>query len=299
MLRRAALALTALALAHGAARGQTTLQWKFKEGDRFYVEEKMVSKNTTVVAGTTTVQEQTETRISSFLVKNRTKDGVILEQRIESWKTKVVKGQGAAADGTSLLQQAARDVAFTVHLSPAGAVTKFEGHDQFLRKMAELDKDQAERIKALATDALLRAPLSMVFDVLPTTAVHKGDTWTKESVVPLDVLGNFKFATTFSYAGEGEGDAHITSKGTYSFEPSKTKSADLGIRIVKVRLTTKQSTGKLVFDATKGRLISNEVSMPVAGTMTFDVMGQLVDAEVEGTVTRTVRRSDKRPTPDL
>ena len=78
MLRRAALGLTALALVHGAALGQTTLQWKFKEGDKFYVEEKMVSKNTTVVAGTTTVQEQTETRISSFLVKSRTKDGVIL-----------------------------------------------------------------------------------------------------------------------------------------------------------------------------------------------------------------------------
>src|SRR5262245_21087403 len=103
MLQRAALASLVTLAFCGPAFGQASLQWKFKEGDTFYLEEKIVSKTTTDVLGMKNTEEQTQIRISSFVVKSRTRDGVVLEQRIESWKSKITGGLPGAEEGAKLL----------------------------------------------------------------------------------------------------------------------------------------------------------------------------------------------------
>jgi hypothetical protein len=296
---RAAVSLVALAALTAPAFGQTNLNWKFKEGDQFYLEERMVSKTTSSVAGMTVTEEQTQVRVSSFKVKSRTKDGVVLEQRIESWKSKIVGGQPGAEEGTKLLEQATRGVVFTIELSSSGKVTKFDGYNQMLKKIQDANPEEAKKFKAIATEEVLRAPLVMVFDVLPEKAVKKGESWNKEISVPLGPMGTFKFSTAFTYNGAGDGGEQIGSKGTFSFEPSKADAGDLGFKIVKMDLTKKESTGKLVFDNAKGRLVVNEFTMPLAGTMTIEVQGMQIDVQVDGTETRTLKVLEKRPAMDL
>ncbi len=299
MLRAAVSSLVALAALSAPAFGQTNLNWKFREGDKFYVEERMTSKTTSTVMGMKVTEEQTQVRISSFVVKSRTKDGVVLEQRIESWKGKNVGGQPGSDEGMKLLEQATKDVVFTIELSPAGKVLKFDGYNQMLKKIMDVNPDEAKKFKAIATEEVLRAPLAMIFDVLPGKAVKKGESWNKEISVPLGPMGTFKFSTAFTYNGPGEGGEQIASKGTFHFEPSKGDAGDLGFKIVKMELTKKESTGKLVFDNSKGRLVVNEFTMPLAGTMTIEIAGMQIDVEVDGTETRTLKILDKRPAMDL
>ena len=300
MLRRAALgSLVAMAAFTAPAVGQVSLQWKFKEGDKFYLEEKIVSKTMTTVMGMKNTEDQTQTRISSFVVKSRSSEGVELEQRIESWKSKVASGSSGTEEGVKLLEQVSKDVVFKIQLSASGVVKRFEGYDQMIKKLNDIDKEEAKKFKAIASEEVLRAPLAMVFDVLPPAAVKKGDTWKKEHVVPMGPMGIFKFTTTFTYVGPGEGGELISTKGVFSFQPSKADASELGFKIIKLELTQKEMTGKMIFDNAKGRLVLSETSMPLAGTMTVEVQGMELDVTLDGMETRTMRISDKKPMPDI
>src|SRR5262249_29954907 len=154
------------------------------------------------------------------VVRSRDRDGVVLEQRIEAWRSKILPDAGSEADDTKLLEKMCQGVVFTVHLSPGGAVTRFEGYDQLLKKLGELNPAEARKFKAIAGEDVLRAPLRAVFDILPAAAVKKGDTWTRDVAVPMGPVGTFKVATTYTYQGLGDGGEQVVgTKGVFSFQP--------------------------------------------------------------------------------
>src|SRR5262249_50285833 len=151
------------------------------------------------------------------------------------------------------------------------------------------------KFKAIAGEDVLRAPLREVFDILPAAAVKKGDSWTRDVSKPMGPLGTFKVATTYAYHGLGDGGEQVATKGVFSFQPGKADPGELGLRIVKMELTKKEATGRLVFDNAKGRLVRQETTLPLAGTMTIEVMGMQIEVRLDGTETRTSRILAKRP----
>jgi hypothetical protein len=294
MFNRAAVASLLLGLAFtGPALAQAKLTWKFKEGDVFFVEEKIVGKTAVTVMGNTSTEEQTQHRLSRFLVKSTSRDDVVLEQRIEWWK--FAGSQGGGHDDNKLLEKLCKDVVFTVHLSARGAITRFEGYDEFLKKLADYDEAEAKKLKAVAGEDVLRAPLVQIFNIMPGVAVKPGDKWERDSLVPMGPLGNFKLATVYSYSGVADGGDQISTKATLSFSPGTADSGELGFKILKLDLTKKEATGKLVFDNVKGRLVVQEMTLPLAGSMVIDLMGMQVEVGFEGTETRTIRMLNKRP----
>jgi hypothetical protein len=299
MFRCAALAILAFTALAGPAFAQTSLQWKFKEGDKFYLEEKIVSDTNATVLGMKNNEKQTQHRVSVFVVKSVTPDGYVLEQRVESWKSKTVStAPGAVDDGGKLLEQVFKDIPFVVKMTKSGTITKFEGYDKVLQRVKDVSPAEAEQFKALATEEVIRSPLTMAFDLLPDKAVNKGDKWKKVNDVPMAALGKFSFNTEFTYEGKGEGGQLISTKGTFSFMAGK-GDIGMGIKLLKMELTKNQQTGTVLFDADKGRLVSRELKMPMAGTMTLDANGLQIDVQLDGTENRTIRLHDKKPMPDI
>jgi hypothetical protein len=278
----AALVLFAVA---SPARGQTPLQWKFKEGDKFSLEETLTSKMTTTAGGQKYAVDQTQSRVSSFVVKKVTGGTFEMEQKIESWKI-----QGASSlpleEGTKLMEECARDVVFTFQLKPTGEIAMFKGYEQFEKNLAARDKDEAKKFEAIGGKEVFQSMLAFGFDFLPAKSAKS---WTKEYVVPMGPLGEYKYALTCTDAGKGE----IALKGTVSFMAPKSDSPAAAFKVLKMELTKNDITGKIVFDSAKGRLVSSEWTAPRTGTVTIERQGEMVNLSVEGTDSRTVRVLEK------
>src|SRR5437867_3028068 len=73
--------------------GPEKLAWKFTTGDKIYVEEKVTVKSTVTVMGMEEEKEEIQTTVVSFLVKEKTPEGVVLVQTIENMTTKTIKGK--------------------------------------------------------------------------------------------------------------------------------------------------------------------------------------------------------------
>jgi hypothetical protein len=289
MLSRAALgSLLALAALAAPAPGQAKLQWKFKEGDKFYLEEKFVTKSTTQLGEQKLPFEQTQTRISAMVVKKQTTDSIELEQRIESWKMTTSGAAAGSDEGAKLLEEAAKEILFTIHLKPSGEVTAFKGADEFMKKLADRDKSEAAKFQEIGGREVLRSMVMLTFDVLPSTVAK---TWKKEVLVPMGPLGDHRYAITYTDLGKGE----ASLRGTVSFQPAKSDPAHVGFKVVKMDLTSNEINGKMVFDAMKGRLVSNEWVARKAGTMTVERQGEPTVFSIDGTDTRTVRLLEKKP----
>src|SRR5262249_54567025 len=67
----------------GPVAGAVKLEWKFKEGDKFYLEEKTSVRETITFMGKTYPQNLDHTRISQFTVLKKEEDGsYVIEQKI-------------------------------------------------------------------------------------------------------------------------------------------------------------------------------------------------------------------------
>jgi len=291
MLRAALGSLVALAIVTTPAPGQGKLQWKFKEGDKLYLEEKLVSKSMTQIGEQKLPFEQTQTRVSALVVKKLTPDSIELQQRIESWKINTIGALAGNDEGAKLLEEIARDVVFTIQLKPSGEVTAFKGADEFMKKLADRDKAEAAKFDEIGGKEVLRSMVLLTFDVLPSTLVKKGETWKKEVLVPMGPLGDFKYALTFTDSGKGEAGI----KGAVSFQPARADPINVGFKVVKMDLSSNAITGKMVFDGAQGRLSSCEWTATKAGTVTVERQGEQSLFSIEGTDTRTIRILDKLP----
>jgi hypothetical protein len=296
MFHRAALGslLIGLALAIPAA-AQVNLGWKFAEGDTFFVEEKIDGKTTVAVKGVKAVEEQSQRRVSRFLVKSVSRDDIVVEQRILEWKSTVTGGSGGDQDDSKLMEDICKDLVFTLHLSATGSVTRFDGSKAFVDKLSELNSAEAKMLKAVAVEDLLRAPLMQIFEIVPGVPAKSGQNWQRGSEVSMGPMGNFKLATTFTYTGFKDGAERISTRATFSFQPSKVDAGALGLKIQKLDLTTKEATGLVVFDNVKGRLVLREMNLPVAGTMVVERLDEQIEVQFDGLEKRTIRMMDKRP----
>jgi Family of unknown function (DUF6263) len=295
MLQRAALAALLGTVLVGPAFGQVNLHWKFKDGDKFYLEEKVTSETTVTFLGQKSAEKNTKHRISHFTVKNVMADGISMEQRIESWKSQTVGGlPGGLEDGGKLLEQGCKDIVFKVKMTRTGTITKFEGYDQLLKKISALNPEEAEHFKVITSEDVLRSPLTLAFDLLPDKAVAKGDKWRKTNEISIATLGKFTFTTEFAYDGKVKEGELILGKGTFAFQPGK-GNLGMGVKLLKMELRKSEHNSRIIFDADMGRLVVKETTMPLAGTLTLETQGQQTEVQMDGTESRTIRLHAKRP----
>ena len=297
MLRQASLGvIMLLATIAGPAYGQEVkLQLKFKEGDKFYVEDVNKSKETVTAVGITQTTENKITSVTSFTVKKVTTDATEVDMKIES-----VDVQSNGQDGLlGKVMGKMKGAVFTVTLAPDGKIKKFEGYKQWAKSVVGDDDEMSKFLGMLLSEDLFVNMVEKGFTFLPDKSVKKGDTWSNDTRIPFSFMGELKSKNTYTYDGKEKDLDVIAIKQSMKYTPPKAGTEILGglAKITRADLKVNNANGKYFFDADKGRLEKVEMAMTVSGSLTIDVGGQQ-QLDLNIVSNGTSRVLDKSPAKD-
>jgi len=293
--RTCGLALVLLAGLALPAGAQTTLAWKFKEGEKFYVEDVNDLKQTISIIGKDIRQNTKITTITSFVVKSTQGGDVTLDQKIESVD---IKSSGDNLGGQmEKVFEKLQGATFTVTLKD-GKVTKVKGYDEFIKKLADGDEMAAKFAKMLMSEDTVKKSVQDVFGGLPKQPVNVGDKWSQEDTVPFGPLGAFKSTKDYTFKEKDKDGAIVAYKSTMAYVAPKDKDGVFGgiLKIMKGNIKTDNAKGTLVFDVENGKLVRATNSMTAKGALTVEVMGNQLDLDVsveQATTTRVLAKNPK------
>ncbi|HVK19302.1 MAG TPA: DUF6263 family protein [Fimbriiglobus sp.] len=275
----AGLALT-LALAPGDA---VTLRWKLKKGDTFYARSVVAIDQTIGVPGQTMDQEQTQTTVHRYKVLEAGDKGTVLEQTIVRTE---VKGNLPMADG---LTDRMKGLILTYTLDPKGKVTKIEGYDAFVDKLAGDDENLKKFFKAFMSKETLKIGVQDLLGFAPDEPVKPGDTWKRKYDMSLGPIGRFVMNANCKYAGPSDGLEKVTYTADAKFSPPD-DGADggLGFTITKGDLKAEKFEGTLLFDLAAGRLKESRTLTRLGGKLTVSINGMEVELEFTQNLKATV-----------
>jgi hypothetical protein len=281
MLRRAwvgvALVFGVLA-APALGQGPTKLEWKFTEGDKFYVEDVSNLKEKITIMGKDIEQKQKTTMITSYTVKKVDSDSTTLVSKIEDVKVQSEGGLGGELDK---VMEKLKGATFTLTVDKkTRKITRFEGYNEWMKKLTEGMEEIGKFVKMMITEDVLKQSAEEAFSIVPPEPVSKGATWKRDSVISFGPLGSFKAANEYTFEGMEDGLAKIGLKAQLNYSPPK---GDAGVGLFKItrgNLKSEGARGKLYFDIEKGRLAKYSMAMIFRGALTLDIMGQMIDVDV-------------------
>jgi hypothetical protein len=154
-----------------------------------------------------------------------------------------------------------------VTLSPAGQVTKFEGFDEFVKKMVGDNEAARAAFKAMGVEDLYAEGVNQTFGFLPGKPGAKGDSWKRSGRYPLMMLGTLKYDTEYAYQGRSDKGEAISFTEKFTYEAPK-EMAGFPIKVTKADVKVDTRAGSILFDPTAGRLIQHERSFRFKGTFT-------------------------------
>jgi hypothetical protein len=187
-------------------------------------------------------------------------------------------------------------------VTPHGEVTKFEGYEELIKKIAGEDAEARKIVQAVLGEEYLKRSATEVFGVLPPGPVKGGDKWgaDKKQEIPLGPLGSFTITREFTYDGKGNLNGQpfdkITFTATASYNPPKPgATGSFPFQVTKGDLKASDLKGTVWFDASAGRLVGMETSMRLKGTLSVTASGNTFDAELDQERTTKTRVLDKPP----
>jgi Family of unknown function (DUF6263) len=277
------------------AQAQTTLEWKFKEGDKFYMEAVTEVKQKVALGDKPAVTiDTTYTTISSFVVKKAKADSYTLERTIEGVQVKSSKPDDPATPVVSRWANLPKKASFTFTIDPSGKIIgKLDGYDELMKKFSGGNEAVEQSNRAGLPENLFKEELNDMFGFLPGKAVSKGDTWTRPERIALR-FGKLAGDATYTYQGKGKDGEQIdvSHKWTYT---APTEPVD-GLKISKGDLKVAEASASIVVDPEAGRLVRNKQDTHITGQLTLtDAAKKDISFSVDQTITRTVRRVDQNP----
>jgi hypothetical protein len=292
-MRRGA-GLAVLLLWGGAALpayGQVKLEWKFQEGETFYVETTVSEKQTVESKGKGQAGELTGTKLWRFTVRTAGA-APVLEQRLEKWQ---IKGKPPFGALPARVPEKLKGVVFTVALTPEGKITRFEGYAEVLKRLDAESEVMARLWRAVLSEETFRAEAERILGVWPAKAVAKGDVWEGTSTLPLAPFGAFRVEHRFTYRGQDKQGARIDDAATLTYVPPKGEVGGLPVKVVKGDFKSAGMKTSLVFDAARGRPVRAETKWEVRGNLTLEGDGNRAELRIEVSHTGTTRVLDKEP----
>jgi hypothetical protein len=297
----AVLAVTVLV---APVHGQVTLEWKFKKGDKFYLESVSTLNQSMKALGKELRQDMEITYLFAVTVQEVDADkSAVLEQTLESVAVKNVGGATGELPAQDKFNQQLKGATFRLTVTPHGEVTKFEGYEALLKKLAGEDAVARKTVQAVLSEDYLKQAATDVFGVLPSGPVKVEEAWERKHELPLGPLGSFAIARTYTYDGKdnlaGKLFDKIGFKGTAAYTaPKSGEAGPFPFQVTKADLKPEGIKGTAWFDADAGRLVGLETSMNVKGTLTAVVSGNTLDTELDQARTVKIRVLDKLPALD-
>jgi len=279
------------------AHGQATLEWKFKPGETFFLEEVRTQKQVMFSQGKTFKAEPEQTIVYEITVKDVNPDkSVVLEEKIAGIQFKNAAGGSPEEKFGQQLQGAA----FKLTLGPDGKPTMLEGYADAVKKISGTDEQARKAVESIQSEEGLKRLAVQAFSFLPSKAVKEGDTWEQEFNSNQGPLGSFQVKRTYKYAGketvEGKEYDKVTFTAAATYTPPKAaEDSPFLFKVTKADLKADGVAGYYYFAAGDGRLVRGEEKFTLKGTATLVISNQPVDTGVEQDQTVRLRVVDKNP----
>jgi hypothetical protein len=295
MLRQALMGVVVLlaGVAAPAFGQEVKLEWKFKEGDKFYVEDVTNMKEVINLAGA--AEEKSETKITmvvSYTIKKVTSEAIHIDMKMEHIS---VKSDGKAGQFAKFLKKF-QGTEYKIVLTPEGSIKKFDGFKEAAKLIVGEDKDQNEILKMFVNEESFVKLVEEGFAWLPAKAVKKDDTWTRETKLPMSPFGEFKVNNSYTYKGKEDGKEVIGLKQNMKYVPPKvgTKIMDL-FTVARSDMKAENAKGTYTFDAEKGRLTGFTMNQTFAGALTLNFNGMELTVDLSLESNGVSRVLDKNP----
>jgi Family of unknown function (DUF6263) len=281
--------LAAVALTTASAQAQTTLRYKFKEGDTLtYVMEQKQDMSMSIMGNDITVKTKQVIDLT-WKVGAVDKDGSAkITQTINrvrmSMESLGNKTEFDTKDGKEPTDEAGKTVAailtamagadFTMTMSSRGETSDVKVPQKVLDAVAKAGPAggamSGDNFKQIASQGGM---------VLPKDAVKKGDSWNYKNEVKMDPLGKMIVDNKATYDGEAAKDGlkldQIIIKPTMTLEATPNSPT-------KVTLKKQDTKGSASFDSGKGQMV--ESSMDQNLDMEMEAGGQSVTMKMKQTV---------------
>jgi hypothetical protein len=301
MSMRATMAAGLFLLAALPAPAQTALEWKFKEGDKFYVEVVTENKQAVTVGDKTSNSESTYTTVSRFEVKKADSGSYTIEQTIEGVQVKSNKTDDPTVAVVSRFANLLKGATFKFTLSSSGKISgNLEGYDDLIKKLSGGNEKAEKGNRALLPEDAFKDELAAVFGFLPDKPVASGATWTRDESMALP-WGKLSGKATYTYDGKDKDGEKISIERRLSYAVPEGEGA-AGVKVTKGDVKVEGAGGTVIADPAAGRLVSATQKMHVSGTITVTdtstkdtTAAKPTTFTVDQTTTRTIRRVDKNP----
>lgn len=261
------------------AQGQVHIEWKFKEGDQFYLKNVNTTKQSVEVLGQKTATNMVNTAISSFTVLKKSADSVVLQQKIED---AIIKADGPMAAQQERVAKLMKGTVFTLTLDNQGNITKFEGYDDLVKRLSEGNPDVEKALRVLLSEDTMKQGIREAFAFVPGKPVSKGDTWSQKMALSMGPMGNFGADMKYTYNGPTTGGEAVGYKGDFRFSPNPNDTSNVfPFKVTKGNMKTQRAEGAIVFDSTLGRIASSAMDMHIIGTMTLAINNMEVEMSMD------------------
>lgn len=241
------------------------LEWKFKEGEKFWVDTQTRVEQTEKVNAQVAANMVHMRTITSYLVRKVTEnDTVELEAKIES--TQYRNNQTPDSEKMSTLYSRLQGATFRLILGPDRQVQRLEGYNEWLLKLSNMiPVTEVDRIRALMPEADIRNAISEGFGFLPEKEVTMNQTWKKKTELNLAPAGTISSNLTYTYRGTDKGKEKITidckEQGKFTMTPG------LATPGTQSEFVLDNRTGTILFNNQTGKLEQAEHQYQTRGTI--------------------------------
>jgi hypothetical protein len=239
------------------------LKWKFKVGDRFYVETVEKVKQT----GNTSIGDldRTETSVVRYRVLENMTDGAVLEMQRAGRK---VVGRDRWVEVENKSPHEGEDLVLRITIDSAGQVTKIDGLAEYVAKQTggtSSKEECAAIIEQMEADGVFREQFRRAFGFVPDGFVGAGDKWRRSVESPFWHYGVLEGAAEYTYEGPGEGGETISF--TVNWHDQHRIQNPLGGFMSRATLEGAPAKGTVIFDGTAGRLVRFQQTFRVEATL--------------------------------
>jgi hypothetical protein len=273
---------------------QTMPAWKLKEGDTFYVKQTRKSEQKLIVQDSVIRHELKSTTLSHFKVLPHTDGLLVLQQKIESLSS---SGEGNKAKVKDILD-ALSGATFTFHLDKDFHITKMDGYEALVQKLAKGDAGLATTVRTLLPEAEFRDAVEQLFDFVPSKPVEKGATWDSDTTEPFGPLGVFKISNRWTFAGEGAEPDTVRITGTQKILLDTAQAGkSLPFKIKAGILKKTDAKLDVLFDLARGRLQKRTLNRQLKMQYLIEKDKRVLDMLIEQNTSVTLEVLDKKPAP--
>jgi hypothetical protein len=246
------------------------------------------------VSGVTISQDLQYRVISKLYVGTRASDGTLQVKQV-IYETKLEKSDNLSRDTFAASLKAMRGQEFRYTLGKDNEIVKFAGPKD-TRKVVKADGLGGEGflLSSVMDDDGWKELAQLSF-FLPPSPLKRGERFERKLTHNWGALGSWYGKTIYTPAGERSGEQRIDYAHYLHYVAPEKKAAELPFVITAASFKIDQAAGSIQWDPKTARIVSAMERFVVRGTVTTQVLGQSVEAQVEESQAFALRVMDKLP----